>query len=126
MNRILTMLLPLGFVIVFLSGCSKSSTTSNNTRQIAVSQTAVARSASDKAGDGIALQERQDKNECPEYQYKGNDGECHDKPGLTHPGHGHAPEPGEKCWDVCLCEEHLSPGPGCPPCSYQDTVCLRQ
>ena len=81
-------------------------------------------SGGDRCGQLHRVQGDRDKDRCPPYQYKDDNGNCVDKPGTEHHHGHHEPESGEECWDECLCREGQYPSGGsCSPCSYEGTVC---
>lgn len=68
--------------------------------------------------------------DCQPWQYRDNNGNCVDRPEAQHHAHGHAPEAGEKCWEVtkCMCRIGTHPAaPSCAPCSYNGTevICIK-
>jgi hypothetical protein len=66
-----------------------------------------------------------DQDQCQEWQYKGSDGICHDRPHVTHHDPGYEASAGEQCWMECLCQEGTYPGGnGCSPCSDVGIVCM--
>ena len=73
-----------------------------------------------------AVAQRDECEKAHPWQHTVN-GECVDKPHVTHYHGDHSPGPGEACWIECLCDEGESPsGNSCGPCSYMGTVCIQQ
>ena len=67
-----------------------------------------------------------DQDQCNEWQYRDENGDCVDKEHVHHHYHAHYdPEASEQCWIECMCEEGTSPsGDDCGPCSFVGTVCM--
>jgi hypothetical protein len=93
---------------------------------LAVSAISVSRDGHPSVSSGdVVAQQQDDCEKAHPWQHK-VDGECVDKPGVTHYHGNHSPEPQEECWIECLCRQgELPSGNSCAPCSYVGTVCIR-